>query len=540
MRLMLILAFAVTPSALAQFTDIAVTDDARQIYLVSSLPLRGESGPGGGIYRWSGERWEQFAPPFVNTPGRDPFRSTYVRAPVVSGGGTVVAWTEEHRCMGGSSCISYPTYWVSVIATADGQRTSIPGRVQVSRNGRYVIQAQEVYIFSTPYRVTRTYRDLETGIAIDLDFPLHGVLSDGRVLGSDAQGWFLWSPSGPKHRIAGTSAFTLRGFSTPFVSDNGASIVTFRNSTGGEPDAVAIAVDTGRQTSLGRGIPVGISNDGLRALLVESYPSRQAYIVDTLAGTRSHLVPGTGVNAAALAGFGRVAVLATTDGRLLKVNVDSGRAEELIVRTPLVSWPSAASPCSAFRLDGTNLTTASEKPVVTLDDEPIPILAASDTVVWAQIPCELEPSDAFRELDVKSDSPFGVSSPRRLRRSFPERVSVTVHQDFSGPVTRDQPAVPGEIVHVWGTGFGPVDRAMRTGEPGPASPPARLLDPVTCRDTESGAPSEVLFAGLAPGLVGFYQLDLRVPAEAAEFSGIVCTLPEGVSVAFVVPTKPQP
>jgi uncharacterized protein (TIGR03437 family) len=413
--------------------------------------------------------------------------------------------------------------------------------VQISRNGRYVIQAQEVYVFSNPYRVTRRYRDLQTGTAVDLDFPLLGVLSDGRVLGSDAEGWFLWSSSGAKQRIAGTA-----GLVTPLISDNGARIIAAsRSSIGsGLPELVAIAVDTGRQTSLGRGIAAGISNDGLRALILGAYTSAEAHIVDMISGTRSRLVPGTRINVGALAGFGHSAVLATTDGRLLKVSVATGHVEELIPHTPYVSSPSEAVPCSALLLNGVNLTGPSEMPSVTLDGEPIPVLAASETVVWVQVPCELEPSPGSRSLDLRSASPFGAATSVEVRRSMPAVVPVTdswgaAHQDFSGPVTRERPASPGEIVHVWGTGFGPVDRVMRTGEPAPASPPARLLAPIACRENQTGASLEVLFAGLAPGLVGFYQMDLRVPADAGEFYGVTCTLPENVSFGLLMPAKGQ-
>jgi uncharacterized protein (TIGR03437 family) len=519
---------------MAQFSDIAVTDDAGQIYFVSSLPLRGESGFGGGIYRWSGERWEQFVPPFF--PNIDPFRRTYRVRPVVSGGGGIVAWAEEHRCQGGSSCISYPTYWDSVIATSDGQRISVPGRVQISRNGRFIIQAQEVYIFSRPFRVTRMYRDLQAGSAIELDFPPLAVLSDGRVLGSDANGLFLWGASAGRQRIAGTA-----GLVTPLISDNGDYLVAVRSALGTwPPELVAIAVDTGRPTSLGRGVPVGISNNGRRVLVLGGSSPVEPHSVDTLTGARTQLLPGTSVNAAAIAGSGHSAVLATTDGRLLKVSMGTGQSEELIARTPTLSLPGTASPCSAYLLAGSNLTSPAERPSVTLDAEPLLVLAVSEFVMWVQIPCELDLSPATRLLDTGSASPFGGPSLLQLRRYSPDAVGQALHHDFSGPVTWDRPARPGEIVHVWGIGFGPVDRVMRTGEPGPASPPARLLSPIMCREPQSGRDIEVLFAGLAPGLIGLYQLDLRIPADAREFYGVNCTLPENVSFSFLLPSAPSP
>jgi uncharacterized protein (TIGR03437 family) len=256
-------------------------------------------------------------------------------------------------------------------------------------------------------------------------------------------------------------------------------------------------------------------------------------------GTRQQLAPGTRVNSAALAGFGHVAVLATTDGRLLRVDLDSGRSTEIVPRTPLFS-SILGSPCSAVRLDGRNLTEPTGQPAVTLDGEAVLVLGASESVIWLQIPCDLRPSSSPRRLDLSNASPFGTPASLDLRQYWPRLASDAVHEDFSGRVTQDQPARPGEILHFWGTGFGPVDREMRTGEPGPASPPARLLSPITCRDNQAGVPVEVLFAGRAPGLVGFFQVDLRVPMSSGRFFGGQCTFPDNTSIGLYIPTITQP
>lgn len=82
------------------------------------------------------------------------------------------------------------------------------------------------------------------------------------------------------------------------------------------------------------------------------------------------------------------------------------------------------------------------------------------------------------------------------------------------------PARPGEIITLWGTGFGSTDPPVPNGEIVPA--PLRLIaSPVV---TIAGATAEVLFAGLTtPGL---YQLNVRVP-EAPEGDALVRVLLEG-------------
>jgi glucose/arabinose dehydrogenase len=80
-------------------------------------------------------------------------------------------------------------------------------------------------------------------------------------------------------------------------------------------------------------------------------------------------------------------------------------------------------------------------------------------------------------------------------------------------VTAERPAVPGEIVYFYVTGLGPVENVPPTGAAAPRAPLSPLRGPVTL--TLGGRPADILFAGLAPGLVGVYQINVRVPADAS-------------------------
>jgi uncharacterized protein (TIGR03437 family) len=92
------------------------------------------------------------------------------------------------------------------------------------------------------------------------------------------------------------------------------------------------------------------------------------------------------------------------------------------------------------------------------------------------------------------------------------------HQDFRGVVTADDPALPGETVHLFATNMGPVDRPVATGEPGPSPEPARVTLAFACyvREIDPGGRVvgvEVPFAGLAGGVVGVYQIDITIPRD---------------------------
>ena len=69
---------------------------------------------------------------------------------------------------------------------------------------------------------------------------------------------------------------------------------------------------------------------------------------------------------------------------------------------------------------------------------------------------------------------------------------------------------PGEIISLFATGLGPVENAPPDGQPAAASP----LSGSGLAVTIGGIDAQVLWAGLAPGLIGVYQVNLRIPANA--------------------------
>ena len=71
------------------------------------------------------------------------------------------------------------------------------------------------------------------------------------------------------------------------------------------------------------------------------------------------------------------------------------------------------------------------------------------------------------------------------------------------------PAHDGDILTLYATGLGSVSNRVMTGEVGPGSPYA--LTPSTPIVTIGGNAAEVQFSGLAPGYIGLYQLNIKMP-----------------------------
>jgi uncharacterized protein (TIGR03437 family) len=72
------------------------------------------------------------------------------------------------------------------------------------------------------------------------------------------------------------------------------------------------------------------------------------------------------------------------------------------------------------------------------------------------------------------------------------------------------PASAGSVIQIFATGLGSTDPPAIAGQPAPATPlSVTLSKPMVI---VAGFTAEVLFSGLAPGSVGLYQVNARIPA----------------------------
>jgi uncharacterized protein (TIGR03437 family) len=90
--------------------------------------------------------------------------------------------------------------------------------------------------------------------------------------------------------------------------------------------------------------------------------------------------------------------------------------------------------------------------------------------------------------------------------------AVVVHNADYTRATAGRPLERGELAFVYAAGLGGVTNQPATGSGAPAKPLASAMTDV--RVTLAGIACQVQYAGLAPGLVGVYQLDFKVPANA--------------------------
>src|SRR5262249_30696086 len=160
------------------------------------------------------------------------------------------------------------------------------------------------------------------------------------------------------------------------------------------------------------------------------------------------------------------------------------------------------------------------------NDAGVPVRALSEKAAWFQVPSDPGPS-GLEVLEIyNTERPFSFGA----RVIVQERVIAcvgTLHEDFSRSVSSDDPAAPGEIVHVFMTGLRGIE-PVPDGLPNPVDRLIAVANPPALAAPDA---MESLFFGLAPGLVGIQQLDLRIvraPSDPSLFSnnnGFRCASP---------------
>jgi uncharacterized protein (TIGR03437 family) len=145
---------------------------------------------------------------------------------------------------------------------------------------------------------------------------------------------------------------------------------------------------------------------------------------------------------------------------------------------------------------------------------PVPLFYAGPSQINFQVPFELSGNAAFTV--VAGGTPI-ASGSMPLRKTapgiflLPQSRAAAVNQDGSINST-DHAAAPGSAIAVYATGLGAVNPPVATGAQASTGSLSAVIAAVTA--TVGGQPARVLFAGLAPGYVGLYQVNVLLPQLA--------------------------
>ena len=177
------------------------------------------------------------------------------------------------------------------------------------------------------------------------------------------------------------------------------------------------------------------------------------------------------------------------------------------------------------------LPTALANSCLSVNGLPVPILFVSPTQVNAQMPFQ-----AIGDVTLVLRTPGGISNSLNLviDPNAPSVFSASVGADNNIPtVVRyddGELVTPSHPIHrssnsplvIYLTGLGGTSPAVPTGQPAPSNPLSLSLVQPTV--TLGGVSLPVLYAGLAPGLVGVDQINVSVPTN----------VPTGMSVPLVI------
>lgn len=170
---------------------------------------------------------------------------------------------------------------------------------------------------------------------------------------------------------------------------------------------------------------------------------------------------------------------------------------------------------------------------------PLPTVLGDVSVFVAGIPAPLfYASPEQINFQVPSNTPLGLQEIQVIKASTGQIIAssqaridpvapglFTANSTGTGPLavsnqdfsvnSGTNPAKAGSIIHLYGTGMGIVSGAPPDGTPAPQQPvPTDEKPQVFINPTTGPVPdSDVLYSGLAPGFVGVWQIDVRVPKD---------------------------
>jgi uncharacterized protein (TIGR03437 family) len=192
------------------------------------------------------------------------------------------------------------------------------------------------------------------------------------------------------------------------------------------------------------------------------------------------------------------------------------------------------APGSLVSIFGTGLASSMSTTSLTLGGLPMPLFHAFSLQIDAQVPWELA-QQSQAQLAIVTDDLNGNTVTVPIAQFSPGLYSANGTGAGQGAILINgttklaapgQPAKRGtDYVNIFATGLGPVTHQPATGAPAPSSPLAETTHTVNV--TIGNVPATVSFAGLAPGWVGLYQVNVQVPVNAPVGNAVTVVLSVG-------------
>lgn len=180
---------------------------------------------------------------------------------------------------------------------------------------------------------------------------------------------------------------------------------------------------------------------------------------------------------------------------------------------------------SSSDFDGGALPTQLDGVSVKIDGKPAYVAFISPAQINVQAPADSALGPVPVEVTYRgSTSTPGTAQLQAVSPGFflwSGKYAVATRSDFSlaAPAGLFQgvatvPAKPGELIILWGTGFGATTPTVAPGVVPPANPVANVANPVTV--TIGNVAATVIGAAISPGNPGLYQIAVQVPLSVPD------------------------
>jgi uncharacterized protein (TIGR03437 family) len=570
----IILVFLLGLPLLAQFSGLVTTTDGSQLYFSSTLRRHGSTESDAPKIFRHGTTFDLVAQVLRDNSVPDNTSNFYMLIePQVSGDGKIVAYTSTPECYNLPTVNCQTQFLPNVVGGPPIPTHALPfGHARLSPDGRYLAScclADQIPLETSIFDFTAGQSFVVPGMLVGNGLQ---AFADGGKLMTGGSGLVLiFSQTSSGWDVASPVVLSVTTPLEARLSRDGSTILydgaISENETSATLQLIAHHIAGGQETVLETvTLPLTIANtsqcclspwisdDGKLALYLapaESGGPLEVFAQNTDGSGRRVIANlPEGFNAITLSGDGMVAYAATPLGRLLRVDVVSGATSQLNSPIPLISdvepcsfyvscnlGTGAVAPGSVVWLDGSAFGDA---PSVLVNGIKAPVFVSSDTYARIQIPWETPVNERISLVVENGNSPplESVNTENSLaivpvvrmvsyEQGTPGyQVPELYHQNFLSLVSASQPPAFNEILHLYMNGLGPVSPPVATGEKAPSQPLSRIVNPMSCAAsvpmTALSVEVPVEFAGLAPGLTGIYQVDIKTPGAFPKGGTLLC------------------
>lgn len=502
------------------------------------------------VYRWNDGQWSRvgrFDPP------ENFWNPQYLTRPFILTGAAISGWNVTGAPLG-----HFPFFQSEGYVVLTGLNLPKDFKTEyfrISSNGRYVVGGSNGTIYHLR-QWTSEFLDTQTGARrrLPLESDLPAVADDGTLAYLQTGRQVGIKVLAPGHRqelfpITGTVeeiALSPNGqwVGVQVLQGDRRSLQVFSSSTGDSFDA-------GPVQSSSNWVSWKLSNT--RAVLIPP-DTTQLLSIDLAARQTSVLAESAeGFFTSTVSGDGNVAFASTNANRLTRFDLLSGSRQELLPPLGALIFAYGNNEIAGLNARGSasllrGLFTKDQQ--ASTNGQPLPVSMFTDEGLWFQTPWDYNgppdsvvvvkaPGNPFESLYIKFNGNTDYAPDFPFRKVDGRTYPWVVHEDFK-PVTDDQPAHPGERLHIYMTGLGPLQSSVPTGAPGPQSG-VRPVRPLSCATTTVPSTNvPVRSVVYAPNLIGFYQVDITVPAGVPDGTWqILCGDPSGYPGAVgLIRTRP--